>query len=167
MLRIHEFSEVQICIQVIENPGIILLAALKQVKPVAEKQGVEIITETPSELPKMKLGANQLLTALNNLLENAPEAMPGGRILTLKAKHVVYNLLIVVEDKGWGMDREKPASAYDPFVTSKTEGAGLGLMLAHQVVMNHHGEIRLSSEVNQGTVVTIKLPVEPASDFEE
>jgi len=157
--RIRQFSEVQLCILTLENPDIILVEALKQAKPVAEKQGVEIVAEIPSDLPKMNLDANQLLTAMNNLLENALEAMPGGGTLSLKATHTGSHLLVVIEDTGCGIAKEKLASAYDPFVTSKTKGAGLGLTLVHQVVMNHHGEIHLSSDVDKGTVVTIRLPV--------
>jgi signal transduction histidine kinase len=157
--RIREFSEVQVCILALDNPETILLEALKQARPAAEKQGVEVVTEIPAHLPKMRLDANQLLTALNNLLENALEAMPGGGTLTLRADHLGSHLLIVVEDTGCGMAKEKLASAYDPFVTSKTKGAGLGLTLAHQIVMNHHGEIHLSSDLNKGTVVTMRLPV--------
>jgi signal transduction histidine kinase len=160
--RIRQFSEVQRCILILENPEVILTEALRQAKPVADKQGVEIVTEIASDLPEMKLDANQLLTALNNLLENALEAMPGGGILTVKANHHGDDLLIVVEDTGCGMTKEKAACAFDPFVSSKTKGAGLGLTLAHQVVMNHNGEIHLSSELNKGTVVTLRLPVEEA-----
>ena len=137
-----------------------MLEALKQAKDTAKGQGVKVVTEIPSELPKMRIDANQLLTALNNLLENALEAMPAGGTLTLKANLTSEHLLIVVEDTGCGIPKEKLAAVYDPFVTSKTKGAGLGLTLVHQVAMNHHGEIQLSSEVNRGTVVTLRLPLE-------
>ena len=157
---IRQFSEVQVCVLALENPRALLLEALKQARPAAERQGVEIVADIPPDLPNMKLDANQLLTALNNLLENALEAMPGGGTISLKANHTGSHLLIVVEDTGCGMAKEKLASAYDPFVTSKTKGAGLGLTLVHQVVINHHGEIHLSSELKKGTAVTIKLPVE-------
>lgn len=158
--RIREFSEVQVCVLNIENPESILKEALKKAKPIAQSQGVKVITEISTDLPKMKLDANQLLTALDNLLENALEAMPGGGVLTLKANFTGSHLLLVIEDTGCGIPKEKLAAAYDPFVTSKTKGAGLGLTLVHQVVVNHHGEIQLASEVNKGTVITIRLPVE-------
>ena len=160
--RIREFAEVQVCLLSLERPDTVLLEALKQAKDIAKGQGVKVVTEIPSELPKMRIDANQLLTALNNLLENALEAMPGGGILTLKANVTSEHLLIIVEDTGCGIPKEKLAAVYDPFVTSKTKGAGLGLTLVHQVVMNHQGEIQLSSEVNRGTVVTIRLPLEAA-----
>jgi two-component system sensor histidine kinase HydH len=158
--RIREFAEVQVCLLTLERPDTLLLEALKQAKDIAKGQGVKVVTEIPSELPKMRIDANQLLTALNNLLENALEAMPAGGTLTVKANVTSDHLLIVVEDTGCGIPKEKLAAVYDPFVTSKTKGAGLGLTLVHQVVMNHHGEIQLSSEVNRGTVVTIRLPLE-------
>ena len=158
--RIREFAEAQVCILTLEKPDAVLLEALKQAKDTAKGQGVKVVTEIPSELPKMRIDANQLLTALNNLLENALEAMPAGGTLTLKANLTSEHLLIVVEDTGCGIPKEKLAAVYDPFVTSKTKGAGLGLTLVHQVAMNHHGEIQLSSEVNRGTVVTLRLPLE-------
>ena len=158
--RIREFAEAQVCILTLEKPDTVLLEALKQAKDTAKGQGVKVVTEIPSELPKMRIDANQLLTALNNLLENALEAMPAGGTLTLKANLTSEHLLIVVEDTGCGIPKEKLAAVYDPFVTSKTKGAGLGLTLVHQVAMNHHGEIQLSSEVNRGTVVTLRLPLE-------
>ena len=158
--RIREFAEAQVCILTLEKPDTVLLEALKQAKDTAKGQGVKVVTEIPSELPKMRIDANQLLTALNNLLENALEAMPAGGTLTLEANLTSEHLLIVVEDTGCGIPKEKLAAVYDPFVTSKTKGAGLGLTLVHQVAMNHHGEIQLSSEVNRGTVVTLRLPLE-------
>jgi signal transduction histidine kinase len=158
--RIREFAEAQACLLTPERPDTVLLGALKQMKNIAKGQGVKIVTEVPSELPKLLIDANQLLTALNNLLENALESMPAGGILTVKASVTDTDLLILVEDTGCGIPREKLASVYDPFVTSKTKGAGLGLTLVHQVVMNHHGEINLTSEINRGTIVTIRLPLE-------
>jgi signal transduction histidine kinase len=158
--RIREFAEAQACLLTPERPDTVLLGALKQMKNIAKGQGVKIVTEVPAELPKLLIDANQLLTALNNLLENALESMPAGGILTVKASVTDTDLLILVEDTGCGIPREKLASVYDPFVTSKTKGAGLGLTLVHQVVMNHHGEINLTSEINRGTIVTIRLPLE-------
>jgi signal transduction histidine kinase len=162
--RIREFSEVQHGHLNFENPGSVILEAVKQATPLASKQGVKVVTEVAGDLPKMKLDANQLLTALNNLLENAVEAMPGGGILTLRANGTDSHLLIVIEDTGCGIPKEKLAAVYDPFVTSKTKGAGLGLTLVHQVVMNHRGEIKINSEVNRGTVVTLRFPLEIASE---
>jgi signal transduction histidine kinase len=158
--RIHEFAEVQVSIITLEKPGAVLMEALNRAAKAAKGQGIEVVSDIPSELPKMPIDANQLLTALDNLLENALESMPGGGTLALKAGVTVNRLLIAVEDTGCGIPKEKLAAVYDPFVTSKTKGAGLGLTLVHQVVRNHRGEINISSELNRGTIVTIRLPLE-------
>ena len=50
-------------------------------------------------------------------------------------------------------------SIHDPFFTSKTRGAGLGLTMVHQIMMNHHGEITFESQIGKGTSVTLYLPV--------
>jgi signal transduction histidine kinase len=158
--RVREFSEVQNCHLNFEKPESVIQEALKQAIPLASKQGVKVVQEVAADFPKMKLDANQMLTALNNLLENAVEAMPGGGILTFRANRTDTHLIIIIEDTGCGIPKEKLAAVYDPFVTSKTKGAGLGLTLVHQVVTNHHGEIKISSEVNRGTVVTLRFPLE-------
>jgi two-component system NtrC family sensor kinase len=66
---------------------------------------------------------------------------------------------VVVRDTGIGIAGDQIDSIYDPFVTSKTRGAGLGLTMAHQIMLNHHGEIKIKSEISKGTVVTIRLPI--------
>jgi len=160
--RIREFADVQVSVITLEKPDTVLKEALNRANHAAKGQGVSVVKEIPPELPKMPIDANQLLTALNNLLENALEAMPGGGTLILKASLTSDRLLIAVEDTGCGIPKEKLTAVYDPFVTSKTKGAGLGLTLVHQVIVNHHGEINVSSELNRGTIVTIQLPLEPA-----
>ena len=69
------------------------------------------------------------------------------------------HIMITVRDTGPGIGLENLDSVYDPFVTSKTRGAGLGLTMVHQIIMNHHGDIKIDSKAKQGTVVTIRLPI--------
>ena len=69
------------------------------------------------------------------------------------------NVLITVRDTGRGIPSEQLDAIYDPFVTSKTRGAGLGLTMVHQIMMNHQGEIKISSQLDKGTIVILRLPV--------
>ncbi|MGE5842820.1 MAG: ATP-binding protein, partial [Deltaproteobacteria bacterium] len=59
-----------------------------------------------------------------------------------------------------GIPKDQLTAVYDPFVTSKSKGVGLGLTLVHQVVTNHQGDIRITSEVQKGTMITIRLPLD-------
>ncbi|MDY7038635.1 MAG: ATP-binding protein, partial [Thermodesulfobacteriota bacterium] len=69
------------------------------------------------------------------------------------------HIMISVIDTGYGMEEKDLDSIYDPFVSSKTRGAGLGLTMVYQIIMNHHGEINITSQINKGTMVTIQLPI--------
>ena len=69
------------------------------------------------------------------------------------------NLVILVKVSGHGIRQQDLDAVYDPFFTSKTVGAGLGLTMVHQIVMNHHGEIKITSQSGKGTTVRIQLPI--------
>lgn len=157
--QVREFADVQTANL---TPGKLkpaVLETIKRFEPMAQKLGVEIKTAIGNDLPPTKLDPDQMVIALSNVLENALESMPDGGTLTVTAKRDDNYIAIQVEDTGYGIATEQLDAVYDPFVTSKTRGAGLGLTMVHQVVMNHHGEISLSSELNKGTRVTIRLPV--------
>jgi len=102
---------------------------------------------------------SQMVTALSNIFENALESMPQGGVLSLKLREEPDSLFISVSDTGCGIGDDEMDSLYDPFVTSKSQGAGLGLTMVHQIVMNHHGEIDIRSELQKGTEVMIHLPL--------
>jgi len=72
----------------------------------------------------------------------------------------------VIEDSGIGIDEYELDSILEPFVTSKTTGAGLGLTMVYQIVMNHHGEIDIKSRGGRGTKVTLDLPLNLQSQME-
>ncbi|MEK9766988.1 MAG: ATP-binding protein, partial [Thalassolituus sp.] len=67
---------------------------------------------------------------------------------------------LVVKDSGVGMDAEALANAVNPFYSSKDvgEGTGLGLTVAYNLMLNQGGELNITSEPEQGTVVTMKFP---------
>ena len=108
----------------------------------------------------------QIRAALYHLLINALDAMPKGGTLTITATQDKESIVISVRDTGCGIPKEVLDSIYDPFFTSKTKGAGLGLTMVHQIIMNHRGEIKIRSEVDKGTTATIRLPARAADSRE-
>jgi len=157
--QVREFAEVQTANLTLGQVKSPVLETIERFEPIAQKLGVEIKTAIGNDLPPTRLDPAQMVIALSNVLENALESMPDGGTLTVTAKREDNYIAIQVEDTGCGIATDQLDAVYDPFVTSKTRGAGLGLTMVHQVVMNHHGEISLSSELNKGTRVTIRLPV--------
>ena len=161
--RVHDFTETQSYTPAPARIEPLVDEVLKAVVPLANQQGVRIIKEIASDLPQARVDSSQLAVALANIVENALEAMPQGGTLSLNALREDRSLVITVKDTGCGIPKDQLTAIYDPFVTSKSKGIGLGLTLVHQVVSNHHGDIRITSEVQKGTTVTIRLPLDAAA----
>jgi signal transduction histidine kinase len=65
-----------------------------------------------------------------------------------------------VRDEGPGIPPDKLKSIFHPFFTTKDTGTGLGLALAHQMIVEHGGEIVVESELGKGSVFRVTLPTE-------
>ncbi len=160
--RVHDFVETQPYSPAPTRIDPLVDEVLKAAMPLANQQGVRIVKEIAPDLPQARLDSSQLSIALANIVDNALEAMPQGGTLILNALREDRSLVISVKDTGCGIPKDQLTAVYDPFVTSKSKGVGLGLTLVHQVVSNHHGDIKIASEVRKGTAVIIRLPLDAA-----
>ena len=160
--RVHDFTETQSYSPALTRIEPLVEEVLKSMMPVANQLGVRIVKEIAPDLPQARLDSSQITVAIANIVENALDAMPQGGTLNLKALREDRSLVITIKDTGCGIPKDQLTAIYDPFVTSKSKGVGLGLTLVHQVVSNHHGDIRITSEVQKGTVVTLRLPLDVA-----
>jgi len=160
--RVHDFTETQSYSPTLTRIEPLVEEVLKSMMPLANQLGVRIVKEIAPDLPQARLDSSQITVAIANIVENALDAMPQGGTLNLKALREDRSLVITIKDTGCGIPKDQLTAIYDPFVTSKSKGVGLGLTLVHQVVSNHHGDIRITSEVQKGTVVTLRLPLDVA-----
>jgi PAS domain S-box-containing protein len=112
---------------------------------------------------------SQLEQVLMNLAVNARDAMPTGGRLSIRTLSRDSHVVLRVADTGSGMPPEILARIYEPFFTTKEmgKGTGLGLSTVYGIVKQTGGDIQVSSEVDNGTVFTISLPVAPETDAEE
>ena len=94
-----------------------------------------------------------------NLLKNAYDASLPDKSIYLKATSTKDEILIHIKDTGCGMSEEQLKTIFEPFVTYKEQGTGLGLPICKQIVELHQGTISVSSKVNAGTTILIKLPL--------
>jgi PAS domain S-box-containing protein len=117
---------------------------------------------------------NQLENAVLNLCVNARDAMPGGGRLTIEAANkwlddraarnhdlpVGQYVSVCVTDTGTGMTADVIAKAFDPFFTTKPigEGTGLGLSMVYGFARQSGGQVRIYSELGQGTTMCLYLP---------
>jgi len=100
----------------------------------------------------------QLEQAVLNLVLNAVEAMPEGGELRLGVQMREGNVLLSVQDSGRGMPKEIAARLFEPFLTRRPGGTGLGMALVRRTVEAHGGSLKVDSQPGKGTRVEIRLP---------
>ena len=119
--------------------------------------------DVPPSLPALQIDRTLVGRALTNVIDNALHAMPGGGSLSIRARRLAATEVeLEVADTGVGMDEEALARLFEPYFSTKAVGTGLGLSIARRNVELNGGTIRVASERNVGTKVTITLPVGPS-----
>ena len=99
--------------------------------------------------------------ALKEILMNSLESFGGNSgIITIRAHRKANFHTIEIADNGHGIEQENLGFVFDPFYTTKVANTGMGLCLAHRIITEHHGKIRIESVRDTGTTVFLKLPVE-------
>jgi OmpR-family two-component system manganese-sensing sensor histidine kinase len=107
---------------------------------------------------------DQLSRLFTNLISNAVQYTPKAGKITLELSQLKSALQVKVIDTGIGIPEEALPNLFDRFYrvdparTKATGGSGLGLAIAQAIVENHHGQIQIESQVNQGTTVAVILP---------
>lgn len=107
----------------------------------AASQNVQIGQELAHNLSLVSLDAEQIKQVLLNLAINALQAMPEGGELVFRTFQKDDKLYIETEDTGGGIDEAVKAKIFDPFVTTKDKGLGLGLSVVYKIINQHNGRI--------------------------
>lgn len=127
---------------------------------------IKIRKALTESVPQITADANQIRQVLINIFLNAAQATPKGGTITVFTQKVKFedSVEIKVRDTGSGISNEDLKRAFDPFFTTKKgEGTGLGLSISYSYVKTHNGQIYISSDINEGTAVTIHLPIRQPS----
>lgn len=119
-----------------------------------------IFKECLNEIPSINVDVNQIEQVFLNIIINAVQAMPNGGNIKITTEYLIADELvqISVEDFGKGIKSEDYDKIFEPFYTTKEKGTGLGLAICARIIENHRGTIEVSSTLNVGTKVIIKLP---------
>lgn len=137
---------------------------LKRLRPIAKKRNVELIYESIREVTA-DVDEVKLSLAINNLVENAVKYnIENGWVrVTLDADHKFF--YIKVADSGIGIPEEYQEHIFERFYrvdkarSRETGGTGLGLSITRNVILMHHGAIRLSSKEGEGSTFTVRIPL--------
>lgn len=143
--------------------------SLELMSPQIEKQRIKVSKEFSSDSLFVSGDPDQLQQVLLNLILNALQAMPdGGQLRVLASVKKIWReelggeereyVLIEVGDSGVGIEKEMLNNIFNPFVTTKADGTGLGLMVVQGIVRDHEGWVEVESEVGRGSVFKIFLP---------
>jgi len=119
---------------------------------------VRVVEDLP-ELPPVRLDVEQAQGAVDNLVRNALEAMPEGGTLTVRARQKDEEIVLTVEDTGPGVDPEIEEQLFEPLVTTKTVGLGLGLTTTRALLESQGGRVDWESEPGRGARFHVRLPI--------
>jgi signal transduction histidine kinase len=125
-------------------------------RPVAEERGVELQPSCPEPVPA-RAGPGHLEQVLDNLLDNALDAVPAGGHVVVSVAVDGDGAKIVVADDGPGMTARQQEMAFRRFFSSTPGGAGLGLAIVHRLVTSNGGSAALSDTPGGGLTVTVRL----------
>jgi two-component system nitrogen regulation sensor histidine kinase GlnL len=137
-------------------------------------KNIELTTKYNAPKDEIFGDAKLLSQALINLKLNAIEAIGEGGSITIGTINCNYRfaspdsreratmkkcIRLQITDTGKGIERENIQKIFDPFYTSKSEGTGMGLSVAHGIISEHHGVIEVESEPGRGTTFYVYIPV--------
>jgi signal transduction histidine kinase len=130
-------------------------------QPEAEKRGIHLDFNWPSDVPPINADARLIYQVINNLLKNSLEAMADPGKIRIEGTVEGEQLLITIEDTGPGIGPDILEQVFDPFFTTKGKrGTGLGLAIVRTILEAHRGTIECRSELGKGTSFILRLPLQ-------
>ena len=128
-----------------------------------EQENIKLVSEGQEDKYWVIGDKNELEQVLTNLILNAKDAMnnikKGGAVYITVSRAQDW-IILEVRDEGCGIPQEIISKIFDPFFSTKDvgKGTGLGLSICQSIIEKHNGLISVHSEVNKGSVFTVKLP---------
>lgn len=137
--------------------------SVRLVRHQLDMNGVQLQLDLTLDLPMVQCDPSQIEQVLLALVMNAIDAMPrGGNLwLTTRAADRTDEVEIRVRDDGSGIPPDILPNIFEPFLTTKESGhgVGLGLAISHSIIERHGGRIEVQSQYGKGTEFLIRLPL--------
>jgi signal transduction histidine kinase len=131
-------------------------------KELAESQ-VNVVRDLEPLLPEISGDPKQIEQVMRNIIINAIQAMQEGGVLTVSTRynHAEQTVTASFRDTGVGIAPDKLEEIFQPFVTTKTKGTGLGLPIVRKIMENHGGRVGVSSTPGEGTTFSVTFLLRP------
>ena len=127
----------------------------------SRENGIDVQARLDPKAERVLVDRIQVQQVLFNLIRNAIEAMVGSAVRSLTISSVASPsgfVTVSIQDSGSGISEEVAAQLFQPFVTSKTSGMGIGLSICRTIIEAHGGRIWFESGPDQGTIFRLTLP---------
>ena len=135
--------------------------SVRMAQPIAKENGVELKTDLAPSLPPVLLDAPRVKQILLNLITNAVQASHTGDRVLVCTRLNSLGVVLEVADHGDGIAEEYHESIFNPFFSTKKEGAGLGLGIVKKIVETHGGDVSFHANQERGVTFTVRLPLRP------
>jgi C4-dicarboxylate-specific signal transduction histidine kinase len=134
-----------------------------------QRAGASLIMNVDPSLPVLRADGAQLEIVLHNLISNAIDAVArsdaSARRIGLKASLEKHEIVLRVEDSGPGIAMDVAQKLFEPFVTSKPDGMGLGLAISRSLIRARGGELSCEPGKNLGgACFIVRLPIQFSTD---
>ncbi len=139
---------------------------IQDISALYESSQVEITFDLMSDMPDTMGDATMLRQVVHNLMQNAQDALQNVTEpkIVVKTSYDESTIRLVVQDNGQGFPPDLLASAFEPYVTTKSHGTGLGLAIVKKIIEEHHGQIKIENNPTCGASITIHLPINQQAD---
>ena len=126
----------------------------------ADSLGIRLQARLHEQSVPAAIDQPKIVQVIDNLLQNALEAVtPGEGVVTIRSGIEGQTAWFDICDNGCGVSPELLGRVFDPFVTTKDRGSGLGLSISNEIVEMHNGKISVASEHGKGAAFRVVLPL--------
>ncbi|MBR1717847.1 MAG: HAMP domain-containing histidine kinase [Bacilli bacterium] len=140
--------------------NMLLEDTISSLKPILNNRNVVVSYNVSSDEIYINADYNRIKQTLINIIKNSIESIQKNghiKVSTILNKRYVD---IIIEDNGCGMSKSELTKIKEAFFTTKEKGTGLGIYLSNEIIRQHDGEMNFESDIDYGTKVTIKLPLD-------
>ncbi len=124
-----------------------------------EENNIQVYEDLDLDMPSVYVMANQIQQVFFNIILNAMDAMPEGGEIYIETTRRDGQVEIIFEDTGPGVPLESSEQIFEPFMSTRENGTGLGLSVSYNIVDAHHGSLDLLLDRDRGACFRIRLPI--------
>jgi signal transduction histidine kinase len=141
----------------------LLKKVITLLSPQLKARQIRVSTGFPSKLPPVLLVSSQVEQVFINLILNAYDAMPQGGHLRISAHPAGELVEVLIQDTGPGISEQVRSHIFEPFVSTKEGGTGIGLTVSYGIIAAHGGSLDLMPDCKPGACFRVTLPIKGES----